>query len=58
MRDSFSFERYVDYLLDIPMYFIVRDNEYINMTNYTFRNFLQKKVLKKIEPTLKIGKFI
>ena len=51
-EDSFSFERYVDYLLDIPMYFIVRDNKYINMTNYTFRNFLEKKVLKKIEPTL------
>ncbi len=51
-ESSFSFERYVDYLLDIPMYFIVRNNEYINMTNYTFRNFLEKKVLKKIEPTL------
>ena len=51
-ESSFSFERYVDYLLDIPMYFIMRDNEYINMTNYTFRNFLEKKVLKKIEPTL------
>ena len=50
--NSFSFERYVDYLLDIPMYFIIRDNEYINMTKYTFRNFLEKKVLKKIEPNL------
>ena len=51
-ESSFSFERYVDYLLDIPMYFIVRNNEYINMTNYTFRDFLEKKILKKIEPTL------
>ena len=51
-ENSFSFERYVDYLLDIPMYFIIRDNEYINMTKYTFRNFLEKKVLKKIEPNL------
>ncbi|MAI28891.1 MAG: glutamate--cysteine ligase [Pelagibacteraceae bacterium TMED124] len=51
-ENSFSFERYVDYLLDVPMYFIVRDNEYINMTNFTFRNFLEKKVLKNIEPTL------
>ena len=49
---SFSFERYVDYLLDIPMYFIVRDNEYINMTNYTFRKFLENKVLEKTEPTI------
>ena len=51
-ESSFSFERYVDYLLDTPMYFIMRNNEYINMTNYTFRNFLEKKLLKKIEPTL------
>ena len=51
-ENSFSFEQYVDYLLDIPMYFIIRDNEYINMTKYTFRNFLEKKVLKKIEPNL------
>ena len=34
------------------MYFIVRDNEYINMTNYTFRKFLDNKVLKKTEPTI------
>ena len=51
-ESSFSFERYVDYLLDIPMYFIVRDNEYINMTNYTFRKFLENKVLEKTEPTI------
>tara|TARA_B000000441_G_scaffold73584_1_gene49685 strand:- start:27 stop:623 length:597 start_codon:yes stop_codon:yes gene_type:complete len=34
------------------MYFIVRDNEYINMTNYTFRKFLENKVLEKTEPTI------
>ncbi len=51
-ENSFSFERYVDYLLDIPMYFILRGNKYVNMTNYTFRNFLEKKLSNKIEPTL------
>ena len=51
-EEGFGFEQYVDYLLDIPMYFIIRDNEYINMTKYTFRNFLEKKVLKKIEPNI------
>ncbi len=36
-----SFERYVDYALDVPMYFIVRD-DWIDMTAYTFRRFLEE----------------
>ena len=51
---DFSFEKYVEYALDIPMYFIIRNNKYINMTNYTFRDFLKKKIsdLKITEPTI------
>ena len=41
--ESFSFERYVDYLLDIPMYFIIRDGKYKEMTKYTFKDFAKKK---------------
>ena len=41
---EFSFERYVDYLLDIPMYFIVRDNKYIDLTNYTFKDLMNGKI--------------
>ena len=29
-EDGFGFERYVDYLLDVPMYFSYRDGEYID----------------------------
>ena len=29
-EDGFGFERYVDYLLDVPMYFVYRDGEYID----------------------------
>lgn len=36
-----SFAHYVEYALDVPMYFIVRSGEYINMTGLTFRQFLQ-----------------
>ena len=38
---NFNFERYVDYALDVPMYFIVRNYKYIDMTNCTFRQFLE-----------------
>jgi len=36
-----GFADYVEYALDVPMYFIVRD-AWIDMTAYTFREFLEK----------------
>jgi len=53
-KKDFNFEKYVEYALDIPMYFIIREHKYINMTNYTFRNFLENKLkdIKYIEPTI------
>ena len=35
-----SFAHYVEYALDVPMYFIVRNKNYIDMTGFTFRQFL------------------
>ena len=51
---DFNFEKYVEYALDIPMYFIIRDHKYIDMTKYTFRNFFENKYKndKNIEPTI------
>jgi glutamate--cysteine ligase len=40
-EDGMGFERWVDYALDVPMYFIVRSGDYIDMTGLTFRQFLQ-----------------
>ncbi len=53
-KKDFNFENYVDYALDIPMYFIIRDQKYIDMTNYTFRDFFESKYEgeKKIEVTI------
>jgi glutamate--cysteine ligase len=39
--DGFGFEKYVDWALDVPMYFVVRDGRYHTMTNFTFRQFMQ-----------------
>lgn len=36
---SAGFEDYVEYALDVPMYFIVRDGEWFDMTALTFRQF-------------------
>ena len=39
-EDGFGFEAYVDWALDVPMYFIVRDGRYHDMTAFTFRQYL------------------
>jgi glutamate--cysteine ligase len=38
--DGFGFERYVDYVLDVPMYFVYRDGRYIDASGQSFRDFL------------------
>ena len=35
-----GFERYVDYMLDVPMYFVYRDGDYIDASGQSFRDFL------------------
>ncbi len=39
-EDGFGFERYVDYALDVPMYFVYRDGRYIDATGQSFRDFM------------------
>ena len=40
---NFNFEKYADYALNVPMYFITRKHKYIDMTNYTFKDYLEGK---------------
>ena len=42
--DDFGFERYVDYILDVPMYFVYRDGKYINAAGQSFRDFMDGKL--------------
>jgi glutamate--cysteine ligase len=53
--DGFGFERWVDYLLDVPMYFSYRDGTYIDLAGRSFRDFLAGKLpeLPGALPTLK-----
>ena len=39
-----GFERWVDYALDVPMYFIKRDTEYVDVAGQSFRDLLAGKL--------------
>ncbi len=43
-EDGMGFERYVDYMLDVPMYFVYRDGKYIDAAGQSFRDFLDGKL--------------
>ena len=39
-EDGMGFERYVEHVLDTPMYFVYRDGRYIDASGQSFRDFL------------------
>ncbi|MEM7225220.1 MAG: glutamate--cysteine ligase [Pseudomonadota bacterium] len=39
-EDGMGFERYVDHVLDVPMYFVYRDGKYLDASGLSFRDFL------------------
>jgi glutamate--cysteine ligase len=47
---DFGFEKWVDYLLDVPMYFILRNGQYIDSKKMTFRSFMNGK--HALKPTI------
>ena len=54
-EDGFGFERYVDYILDVPMYFSHRDGRYVDASGQSFRDFLAGRLpaLPGAQPTLR-----
>ncbi len=40
-EDGMGFERWVDYALDVPMYFVYRDGTYVDALGQSFRDFLK-----------------
>lgn len=53
-EDGFGYDRYTDYALDVPMYFVYRDGKYIDAAGLSFRDFLKGElsVLPGEKPTL------
>lgn len=53
-EEGMGFERYVDWVLDVPMYFVYRDGKYIDALGQSFRDFLKGELpaLPGEKPTL------
>ena len=53
-EEGMGFQRYVDYALDVPMYFVYRDGKYIDALGQSFRDFLKGELpaLPGEKPTL------
>ena len=43
-EDGFGYERWAEYILDVPMYFVFRDGKYIDAAGLSFRDFLDGKL--------------
>jgi glutamate--cysteine ligase len=54
-EDGFGYERYVDYILDVPMYFSYRDGRYVDLAGCSFRRFMAGRLdeLPGVRPTLR-----
>ena len=53
-EDGFGFERWAEYALDVPMYFVYRDGQYVDALGQSFRDFLKGELpaLPSEKPTL------
>jgi glutamate--cysteine ligase len=45
---DFGFADYVEWALDVPMYFVIRDGRYHDMTHMTFRRFMEGKARDEV----------
>ena len=43
-EDGMGFERWVDYALDVPMYFVKHDDEYVDASGQSFRDLMAGKL--------------
>ncbi|MCC0028766.1 MAG: glutamate--cysteine ligase [Brucellaceae bacterium] len=56
---DFGFEDYVEWALDIPMYFLLRDGRYHDATRFTFRQFMDGALKGEFpDPVPNIGDWI
>jgi len=53
-EEGFGYQRYAEYMLDVPMYFVFRDGKYIDAAGLSFRDFLDGNlsVLPGEKPTM------
>jgi glutamate--cysteine ligase len=56
-EEDFGFERYVEWLLDVPMYFVYRNGGYIDLAGQSFRAFIAGKLADTGAGIATIGDF-
>ncbi len=56
-EDGFGFERYADWLLDVPMYFVAREGRLIDVAGQSFRDFMAGRVPALSGVTATVGDF-
>ncbi|HEV7265265.1 MAG TPA: glutamate--cysteine ligase [Falsiroseomonas sp.] len=56
-EQGFGFERFADFVLDVPMYFIMREGRYIDAAGVPFRAFLEGRAEKLTGHTATMGDF-
>jgi glutamate--cysteine ligase len=57
-EDGFGFERYVEWLIDeVPMYFIYRDGNYVDVAGQSFRAFMDLRLPDLIGTVPTVGDF-
>ncbi|MBE9603261.1 glutamate--cysteine ligase [Acetobacteraceae bacterium H6797] len=54
-EDGFGFERFADWVLDVPMYFVMRDGAFVDATGITFRQFIDKGLPGRPDITPNMG---
>ncbi|TAM59739.1 MAG: glutamate--cysteine ligase [Rhodanobacter sp.] len=54
-EDGFGYERYVDYILDVPMYFSLQDGQYLDLAGQDFKRFIAGELpaLPGVKATMK-----
>jgi glutamate--cysteine ligase len=58
LEEGFGFERHVEWLVDqVPMYFVYRDGQYIDVAGASFRDFMNGKVPALAGVTATVGDF-
>jgi glutamate--cysteine ligase len=54
---GFGFERYVEWALDVPMYFIHRNGKYIDLAGQSFRQFMERGLVDAPGEVATMGDF-
>ncbi len=57
LEDGFGFERFTEWLLDVPMYFIQRDGRFVDLAGHSFRDFMAGRLHNVTPHEPEVGDF-